>query len=142
MTENEGAVLFCVIVSSLFLLVKLIGRQQSHQLAGVNYDLWPVLAWFGVDLGLLGVSFSVLKETARFKQMSYSEATLFCLVLILLTATSWIAYGRFVKRYSTILESNKQRVWTDFQACAWIFLSLYCGFFGFGVGVVVQGLTP
>lgn len=135
----DDAALLAMLLGILFLLGKLAGRHQAHELAGVNYDSWPVLAWFGVDLGLLGVSLAISKEISHTCQLTYGETAILFLALAILVISSWVAYGRFVKRYSNFLGQNKRKVWTDFRSCGWICLSLYCGFLG--LGIVVRGLS-
>lgn len=92
--------LFIPLMGLFYLMAKLIIRNYIHKLimdGGERVDLWPVVAWFGVDLAVLTLTLSITIKAPQMKGYAYQESVVWYVFMGFFIIMSCLFYGTFMK---------------------------------------------
>lgn len=89
--------LYVPFMGIFYVIAKIIAKYYTHKLIlndNEKLDLWPVIAWFAVDLAVLSLALSL---TLNIPQQKGLDQTIWYMVLGLSIFLSCFLYGHFMK---------------------------------------------
>jgi hypothetical protein len=99
--KKLGGEYFIPVMGLFYLGIKIVMKNFLDRLSmddEDDFDLWPVIAWFGVDLAVLSIALSIALHSPNRRGYSETESILWYALMIISTLISSFFYAFFNKR--------------------------------------------